>query len=275
MLPCVLGAAARSGWHRARRWLRRGLSRVLRLPYVPDAYIAGRAPTLNGHGFMELELNAISRRMVDSCPRLDGPVLDIGCAYGVATVAALRRGAAVVACDMDERHLRVLRHRTPRRHRGQLRTVAGVLPNVDFPPGSFAAIHCSRCLHFLLPDELRAALGKMRGWLRSGGRAYFVTTTCYAKPWDVQLPEYERRKAAGEPWPGLIEDVLTCLPLQNLEDGMPRHINTLEPDVLRRECELAGFRVLECGFLDVPQFSSEARDHAWVIAESARAPGAE
>jgi SAM-dependent methyltransferase len=262
--------SARAGWHRLERRARRIVYRLLGVTRIPDAYIAGRAPTLNGHGFMELELNPTSQRLVERAAGLDGPLLDLGCAYGVATLAALSRGASVVACDMDKRHLRVLRRRAPRRHRARLSTIAATLPDVDFPPQSFAAVHCSRCLHFLRPEELRIALRKMRQWLRPGGQAYLVTTTCHARPWDAHLREHQRRKAAGELWPGLIEDVLTCLPLERLEAGMPRHINTLEPDVLQRECTLAGFRVLECGFLDVPGFSSGPLDHASIIVEAPR-----
>lgn len=35
----------------------------------------------------------------------DKPLVDIGCAYGINTFAALETGAAVIAIDMDETHL--------------------------------------------------------------------------------------------------------------------------------------------------------------------------
>ena len=38
----------------------------------------------------------------------DDPVLDLGSAYGVATIAALEAGGTVTACDLEQQHLDIL-----------------------------------------------------------------------------------------------------------------------------------------------------------------------
>src|SRR5947207_112836 len=83
----------------------------------------------------------------------------LGRAYGVAALAALERGARVVALDVEQRQLDILAQRVADEARGRLTLTRGVLPDVDFADGRFAAIHGGRVLHFLAPDEVRSVLG--------------------------------------------------------------------------------------------------------------------
>ena len=80
---------------------------------IPKSYIPGLIPCLNGRGFMEEDLNDISIRFVDESAKMGGKSLDVGCAYGIATLAALKEGSEVVACDMDQAHLDILQKKTP------------------------------------------------------------------------------------------------------------------------------------------------------------------
>ena len=195
-----------------------------------------------------------------------GPeVLDMGCAYGVATREVLERGGSVLACDMEAGHVEILEQETPEDLRGRLRTAVGELPAADFPDESFGAILCSRVIHFLDGDEIRLALEKMYRWLKPGGRLFLVADTPYTGFWFSTAPEYERRKAAGEEWPGYIDNIAELLNKEELPDDMFTFLNPLDPDILRRECEGAGFAVEEAAFTGGGG-EPDGNQHAGVIA---------
>jgi SAM-dependent methyltransferase len=137
---------------------------------LPATDLPGAIPTLNGTGFMLEALDEYAWSFIEAAARAPGEVLDIGCAYGVATLAALERGARVCASDMEPAHLALLEQRVPNAQRAQLRTRAGVLPDIEFPSRSFDAILASRVLHFLDGDALPRALAAFARWLRPGGR---------------------------------------------------------------------------------------------------------
>jgi len=234
---------------------------------IPKSYIPGLIPCLNGRGFMEKDLNGISTKFVAESEKMEGISLDVGCAYGIATLAALKGGSEVVACDMDQAHLDIVLKETPEKDKPRLTTKKGTLPGIDFKDQSFIAIHCSRCLHFLVPEELKLTLEKMYNWLQPGGKIYLITDTCFSGPWKKYLPEFDKRKAEGDPFPGFIEDALKCLPVSKLPKGMTPHMNCLDPDTLARECKLAGFEIIEAGFLGPARSDSKyAKDHAGIIA---------
>jgi SAM-dependent methyltransferase len=196
----------------------------------------------------------------------NGEVLDIGCAYGVATLAALERGGRVVACDMEPRHLDILVARTPERFRDRLRTAIGTLPEVDFPPDSFAAVLAARVLHFLDGAQIEASIARMYRWLRPGGHLYLVADTPYTGPWYVHAERYERRKVQGDPWPGFCDDYAALLPAGTNPAGHPDFINPLDPDILTRVCGDAGFDIISAEFLSSSTPRARGNEHAGVIA---------
>jgi SAM-dependent methyltransferase len=89
---------------------------------MPEPFMEGLIPTMNHRGFMSETTDSYSRKFANYAGSIDAESLDIGCAYGVATLAALDNGARVVACDMDAGHIEVLEGRVPPHRRSQLRT---------------------------------------------------------------------------------------------------------------------------------------------------------
>ena len=172
----------------------------------PANALPGAIPALNGRGFMLEALDDYAEGFAREAAAGSGESLDIGCAYGVATLAALERGARICACDMEPQHLALLEQRTPESQRSRLRTLVGVLPGVSFPPSSFDAILASRVLHFLTGDDLRLALAAMSDWLKPGGHLFLVADTPYMPRWNQVVPAYEAARSAGDPWPGYIAD---------------------------------------------------------------------
>jgi SAM-dependent methyltransferase len=244
-------------------------------PELPPTHLPGAIPTLNETGFMLEALDQFAGQFVRDAATDGGEVLDIGCAYGVATLAALERGARVCACDMEPRHLELLEQRTPATDRARLRTVQGILPGVQFPPESFTAILASRVLHFLAGPELRSALASMRDWLKPGGVLYVVADTPYMPVWQSFVAEYEAAKARGAPWPGMITDFSrywATRPDGTVQRG-PAFLNTLDPDILARECIAAGLQVERAGFFAMDRLGAEAqgREHAGCIARKPQA----
>lgn len=233
---------------------------------LPRSTVPGLIPTLNNTGWMTEALDSVSQAFVDYAATTDSECLDIGCAYGVATLPALARGARILACDMEPRHLEILAERTPAEDRARLRCQTGSMPEIDFPPGSFGAILCARALHFLQGGDIGLTVLRMYDWLQPGGRIFLVADSPYTGPWYKHAAEYERRKAAGCPWPGFVADYRALLSASANPADHPSFINPLDPDILRRVVTAARFEVLDATWLRGAMQGSPANMHAGIIA---------
>jgi SAM-dependent methyltransferase len=211
-------------------------------------------------------LDAYSENFTRYAGTCSGEVLDIGCAYGVATLGALEQGAQVCACDMEPRHLDILAQRAPDVARQRLRCLTGTLPEVNFPAASFDAVLASRVLHFLSGADIELTVAKMFTWLRPAGRLYLVADTPFTGPWYKLADAYTERKAAGERWPGYVDDYTALLPAGTNPEGHPQFINPLDPDLLARTCREAGFDIISAEFLPSATPRSQGDEHAGVIA---------
>lgn len=234
--------------------------------HLPKSSVRGLVPTLNNTGWMTEGLDAVSQEFVDYAGTVSGEVLDIGCAYGVATLPALEKGARVLACDMEARHLEILAKRVPAKQKSRLRMEIGSMPGVSFPPDSFDAILCARTLHFLKGGDVGITVLRMRQWLRPGARLFLVVDSPYIGPWFTRAAEYERRKAEGCPWPGYVEDYRALLPASVNPAEHPEFINPMDPDILRRVVSAAHFEVLDARWLPGAMPGTPARTHAGIIA---------
>jgi 2-polyprenyl-3-methyl-5-hydroxy-6-metoxy-1,4-benzoquinol methylase len=95
-------------------------------PPLPESN--GFVKTLNGMGFMTSTLDEYSQDFARFAPSAPGPALDVGAAYGVATLEALKNGAHVIANDLDVRHLEILRDQTPSDQVSRLTLMPGRFP---------------------------------------------------------------------------------------------------------------------------------------------------
>jgi SAM-dependent methyltransferase len=236
---------------------------------LPASALPGAVPTLNGRGFMLEALDEYATAFADAAAAGSGESLDIGCAYGVATLAALERGARICASDMEPQHLELLEQRTPVDQRPRLRTVVGSLPAVTFPAESFDAILASRVIHFLSGVDIRTTVAAMARWLRPGGRLFLVADTPYMPSWSHIVPAYEAARAAGQPWPGYIADFGSAISRSAGSMPGPAFLNTLDPDILARECELAGLTIERAAFFGLQRVGAAAngREHAGCVAQ--------
>ncbi|MFD9789951.1 amino acid adenylation domain-containing protein [Streptomyces sp. NPDC059070] len=240
----------------------------------------GMVATLNRTGVMVEHLIPYSSEFAEYAGECGGEVLDLGCAYGIASIAALERGARVVALDMEKKHLEILEQRVNDDARTRLTLRQGVLPDVDFEDGRFTAVHASRVMHFLTPEGVGVTLRKMFRWLEPGGKVFLSTDSPYFGYWASKAADYEARRLAGDPWPGYIADVAAHFEAAHVVGG-PSLINALDPEVFRRECEAAGFVVERAGYfgavgVDRGSYGAPGPDmeHVGIIARKPEAAGA-
>ncbi len=232
---------------------------------MPEATARGMVPTLNSKGFMSTSLDPVSAAFAAFSGQCDGLSLDLGCAYGIATLAALDNGADVVACDMELGHVQVLRDQVPVDRSDSLRTVVAEMPRLAFAPGTFSAVLCSRALHFLQGHDVEETVRRIAAWLAPSGKVFLIADTPYTGFWAAGAEDYERRKAEDHPWPGFIADVTVFLPDTARSKGNMRFLNPMDPDVLARVCRDAGLTVEHAAFSGRPD-QPDARTHAGVIA---------
>jgi len=229
------------------------------LPEIPKQWIKGLVPTLNDKGFMFEVLDEYADEFIRQSAATNDEALEIGCAYGIATIAALEAGARITACDMDARHLEVLQSRVREGLRENLTLLTGMLPDIDLPENHFGTLLCSRVLHFLPGDEIEHSVRNMYRWLKPGGQLFLVADTPFGI-WRNFIPTWEKNLAAGERWPGHMEKPINYLPYKPSSDDIgPPLMNLLDPELLTRTCEEAGFQIQRAGFIDRSDFGDKGR----------------
>eukprot|EP00177_Eucheuma_denticulatum_P001210 GFKZ01002184.1.p1 GENE.GFKZ01002184.1~~GFKZ01002184.1.p1 ORF type:complete len:279 (+),score=28.71 GFKZ01002184.1:60-839(+) len=141
--------------------------------------------TNNRMGFMFNKIGTSFDYWFSSLPSSSKPLLDLGAAYGVHTLHALRHGRDVIAVDCDESHLSELQERakllldherTEGRVQGALvRTLHGRLPCKEIlGEGSVSGVLLSEVVHFIRPAEVQEVFDDVFSWLEPGG--LFVVT---------------------------------------------------------------------------------------------------
>lgn len=209
-------------------------------------------PTLNGMGYMTQQRDRFMQAFVDFSARQNSPVLDVGAAFGVATLAALEKGATVIANDLDSRHLAQIEELASEQWRSRLTFCLGEFPQIDIDRQSLGAILVARVLHFFTGPQIEVAVAKMGSWLQSGGKVFITAETPYLKNFQSFIPQYENNVREGKPWPGWVEDVSQVDPVR--AQKLPQSMNMLDPEVLRDVFEKQGFIIEEATYFSRPEF---------------------
>lgn len=228
-------------------------------PKMPSAQ-DGLIPTLNQMGWMTQGLDVFSQAFIDFAPTAPGAALDIGAAYGVASLAALKKGAKVIANDLDARHLEILKGQVPVGLLPNLTLMPGAFPDgVDFPVGSIGAILVCRVLHFFDGATIERGIAKMFNWLATGGKIFVIGETPYLSNMKGFIPHYEAQlKDPSIAWPGYFNNVHEiCDPA--VKDKLPKQINFFDIKTLRRVFEGAGFTVERAETFARPEYPTWAQ----------------
>jgi SAM-dependent methyltransferase len=199
--------------------------------------------TVNRMGWGSQIPHEINLAFADFAASCSNPVLDLGAGFGAATVAALKRGANVVANDLDNAHLEILEASVPTELRDRLKVVLGRFPSeLSFPDSSLGAIHASNVLHFLSLTDIEVGLDLMHKWLVPNGKVFVMSSSPYAQNFKSFIPVFEQRKNAGIRWPGWIED-LTLYSSHPTLQHLPSSLNVFDADVLSTAFKSHGFFV--------------------------------
>lgn len=194
----------------------------------------GFYPTLNAMGGMSPTLERFSRAFTEA----EGPLLDVGAAYGVATLQALENGATVWANDLLAGHLEILLERTPPELRTRLRLIPGRFPeDIPWEPETLGGVLLARVLAYMTGDRIARGLLEIHRALRGGGRVYGVCVTPFlARLGDFQ-PVFAERREQGDPWPGYVADV------KRYDSTIGDSMHFLDAPTLDRALTEAGFKV--------------------------------
>jgi ubiquinone/menaquinone biosynthesis C-methylase UbiE len=172
-------------------------------------------------------------------------MLEIGVGYGHIVLEVLKKGARVIAVDVSQEQLEIIKSRV----------AAGWLPGLEviraeFPEGldlhaeSIDGVLISRLFHFFSGERIRDSLRKVYEWLKAGGKVFIVADSVYRTIFKELIPLYEKSVADGVEWPGWEDNVRKFIPQGRLDpDTQPLAMNLTDPGIWRREQELAGFEV--------------------------------
>lgn len=216
---------------------------------LPKPLPSGLIPTLNKMGYMTQFLDEYSLKFIDHPNSADKPLLEIGAAFGVATLEALKRGATVIANDLDQEHLKILQNLCPEQYKCNLMLAPGKFPDeIDVENDSVSAILICRVIHFFSPEEIKVAFKKLFDLLKKGGRLFLVADTPFQKNWTKFQPIYLQRKKEGAEFPGLVTNSGEYI--TDLGFNLPNMLNFMDLDVLRRELQEAGFVIEKLEFIN-------------------------
>ncbi|MBI2687654.1 MAG: class I SAM-dependent methyltransferase [Acidobacteria bacterium] len=204
-----------------------------------------RIPTHNQTGWASNQLNEISERFVAHCRSVALPVLDIGAAFGIATLAALETGATVIANDLEASHLSHIAHSATPDQARRLILIPGRFPrHLKLAESSLSAVHASNVLHFLTGPQLEQGFASIAHWLGPGGRLFIQASTPWQQPFKDFVPVFQSRRKEGAEWPGWLEDTKEYSTHRKLGQ-IPQSIHLLDDITLRKKVEAAGLQVDE------------------------------
>jgi SAM-dependent methyltransferase len=209
-------------------------------------------PLANDCGWTSTIPNPITSRWLDylqTCPL--ARTIDIGAGLGVATIPALKIGASVIANDISDEHLRQIELIAEREGiRDKLDLLNAPLPHLP-PLPHLDAIHASNVLHFLTGSQMQAATRWMACALKPQGRVFVQTISPFAGHFRKFQSEYDKRKAAGHPWPGEMSAAKEYVE-ESLRDMTPTFMQALDDETAKALFQDAGFDVEYCDYYRRP-----------------------
>lgn len=222
----------------------------------------GSVVTLNAMGYMVAQPDQYIQDFISyaSLYTEKHKFLDIGAAYGVATLPVLAHSPVqIVANDLDPRHLEILYSKVPDNHRQRLQIISGAFPHdLSFPPETFQGILASRVLHFLKGNDILKALKDLYTWLKPGGCLFLIVMTPYMANLKNFIPHFERSKASGVPWPGYIEDTSLYYSTER-QCEVPPFLTVFDQDLICDLVQKTGFVVEKSHYTPTAMIASDMR----------------
>ncbi|MFO9238422.1 class I SAM-dependent methyltransferase [Legionella pneumophila serogroup 1] len=208
-------------------------------------------------GFTTTPCDPVSQRFIEHAAlsaKNGGKVLEIGAAFGAATLEAIAKGATVFCNDIDPENLAVVRQRfmettddlseSVTGDSSKLILVPGELPNelIGLPEKQFDAILICRVLHFFSGAKIEESLGLLSKLLAPKGKIYIVCETPFLRNWQRFIPEFNRRIENEEEWPGEITEPAK-FESSGRASSLPTFVHWITKEVLDRSLLKAGFSI--------------------------------
>jgi len=178
-------------------------------PELPPPSDDGRIPVYNGDGYASPDIYSLSQQFIEFSSTVKAPVLDIGAAYGLTSISALKNGATVICNEIEKKQLEYICHikTITDEEKKRLYLKHGSILEVNFPKNSIGAIHMSRVMHFFKPEEVELFFQKAYDWLIPNGRLYIITMSQYHYGNPKGFSEfYNNEIKKGKEFPGMIND---------------------------------------------------------------------
>lgn len=215
--------------------------------------------TLNQTGFaLNAVLDPVAQQFVEFTQGASLPVLELGCAYGMSSLACLGSRVTLILNDLDERHLHSAMERCPVHQRNHLVLLPGDLETLPILERSLAAILCCRVIHFFDPDKVLRSLARVRHWLAPGGKAFFTVESPYLGIWPRFYEDFQRRRHQGLLFPGHMR-VRDYVCDNDIAANLPEWMNLFDVETLSEVFRVSGFQVESCQFIPRPYFFEQLR----------------
>ena len=231
-------------------------------PAWPQEWYRGFIKTKNNLGIMVTDLGPAEKAFIEFAKTAKNPLIDIGCAYGVATRPAIAAGARVIAVDLCQEHLDILKKSLPEDLHKRLRTTTNRFPNeLEIRPDSIDGILAASLFHFVTPKEFRKGLKNCFNWLIPGGKLWITMFTPYFPSFLPFLEIYEQRVANGDPWPGVFNPQKYANGNDEWIELLPHEIQIFKQEELEKLIKKAGFTILKSQYFAYPFFKRWVKDY--------------
>lgn len=216
--------------------------------------------TLNKTGYALSDiLDDITKDFVSFSIHAKKPVLEIGAAYGVASLAAVESGATVIINDLDQKHLQIVSNNIPAHLTKQVILLPAKFPEeINLLDSSISAILCCRVIHFFSPEKVVSAINKFYSLLDSGGKVFLTVETPYLKNWNTLPIDFESRKKSGDPFPGYIK-TSDYINKGQISDNLPEFMHFFDCDTMASLFEKSGFKIESSHYISRPYFPEEVQ----------------
>jgi SAM-dependent methyltransferase len=240
----------------------------------PKEVEQGLIPTDNAMGIMTEEPSPAAEAFIALAATAARPILEVGAAYGNATLPALAAGGTVIANDLSASELEILSNSaTPSDRRRLVIAPARFPEELRLGDGSLSAVLASQVLHFLDGPSVERAFQTVHRWLEPGGVFLVVVMTPSLSYYSKLRPEFDARKTLNIKWPGVFDPRPIAPP--EWQSRLPSMVNLFEDDILRRSAEESGFVVENLDyfcFRNFPdQHRTDGREFLWMTARKAAA----
>lgn len=215
--------------------------------------------TLNNQGFMRVELDKFSRKWINQAVISNHPFLEIGAAYGQASVAAIEGGATIISNDIEMKHLSIIKDRIAPNLQKKLYLNCNSFPDeIDIPDNSLGGVLFCRVGHFFTEDNMIDSLKKIHKILIPGGSLFFVSVSPYhytlAKEF---LPIFLERKKNGDKNPGYIHNMKKYMPSPKSSDFVPDFLNAWDVSTISKLLKINNFEIITGEYFDYSQNNSQ------------------